>query len=121
MRPAVSRAASRAAAIAADQQEAARSNLGPLARVARVSHPDFEEAIEADELPTVTALAERGKHHISMTGRASRDRQESTPPGASPRAPERRALADYSRWRDYDGANGFELYSNSSRQSPGPH
>jgi len=87
MRPAVSRAASRAAAIAADQQEAARSNLGPLARVARVSHPDFEEAIEADELPTVTALAGRGEHHISMTGRASRDRQEFTPPGASPRAP----------------------------------
>jgi len=26
----------------------------------------IEEAIEADELPTVTALAERGKQHISI-------------------------------------------------------
>jgi len=82
--------------IAEDQREAARSNLGPLARVARVSHPDFEEAIEADELPTVTALAERGKQHISMTGRANRDRQESTQIGlcrlarcSTPPAPER--------------------------------
>ena len=61
MRPVVSRAAFAAAAIAEDQREAARSNLGPLARVARVSHPDFEEAIEAGELPTVTALTERAK------------------------------------------------------------
>ena len=52
------------------------TSASPL-RVARLSDPDFEDAIEA-EPSTVTAVAERGKQHISITGRANRDRQEST-------------------------------------------
>ena len=59
-------------------RKAAYSNLGPLTRVARVSNPDFEETIQADERPTVTALTERSKQHISMTVGANRDRQGST-------------------------------------------
>ena len=44
------------------QTEAARNNLGPLARVARVSHPISKERLR----PTVTVLAEHGKQHISI-------------------------------------------------------
>jgi len=47
---------------AEDQQRQPRNNLGPLARVARVSHPISKERLR----PTVTVLAEHGKQHISI-------------------------------------------------------
>jgi len=83
MRPAVSRAAWR-------QRRSRRTNGRQPAAIlvlslgSRVFSIPISGAIEADELPTVTALAERGKQHISMTGRANRDRQESTHLGRAP-------------------------------------
>ena len=63
--------------IAEDQREAARTNLGPLARVARVSQPISRKRLRPMSC-RLSALAERGKQSISIDRSGKSDRQEST-------------------------------------------